>query len=437
MSAPLPPAVPLSAGRPVAGASPAERFPPFALPAAHFAVALAWLLAGAAGLVAAAPGLARGAWLVPATIGVTHALTLGWLLTSVMGVLYQLAPVALGTEVRSHRLGYLTLFLHAAGTLGVVAGAWAWAPRVLGLAWSLVFAGLAAWTWNLLPALRGTRAPAIARYVAAGLALLWLALLAAGARIGNALGWWMVPREALVAVHVHLALAGFGTLVVMGVGSRLFPMFLLVRGGLEWPLRWAGPCTAGGVLLYAAARLGSAAPLAVAGGAVLAFGIALFLAQVASWFRHRARRRLDPGLALAAGAAVALALAVAAGVALLAGAGGARLAGAYGVLGLVGWVTLLVGGMYAKILPFLTWMQCFSPRVGQRGLPKVGDLLVEPLAWASVAALAAGAFALAGAVLAGAPGWARGAAIVVLFGATLTLAQYARLAALVAGRRHA
>lgn len=423
-----PAARPLSTALPVTGLAPSDAMPPFPLPGAHFAVALAWLGFGSACLLLVAGELARGAWRTAETAAVAHCFTLGWLLTSAYGTLYQLAPVAMAVEARSVRAGFVTLALHAVGTLCVVIGFGDWQPRLLGLGWTLVVLGLGLWSWNVGSRLGATaRAPRIGYTVLAAFGLLWAGVLAAGARVGNALGWWMVPREALVAVHVQLAALGFGTLLVMGIGSRLLPMFLLSRTAPEWPQRWMAPLTGAGVLLQAAGWLAGVRALVLAGGAMAAAGVALLLLQAWFWFRHRARPQLDPSLRQAAVALALLGVATVVGLAALATAS-PRATGAYGVLLIVGWLGLLIAAIYARIVPFLTWMHRFSGRVGERGLPRVGDLV--PVRWVRVASVAwmAGVVLLTTGVLLGVPALAVAGAGTFAAGTALSLALYTQLA---------
>ena len=422
------PARPLATALPVTGNAPVDAMPPFALPASHFAVALGWLGIGSGCLVAAAPSLARGQWLSPEAAAVAHCFTIGWLVTSAYGTLYQMGPVAMGIEARSVRAGFVTLALHTAGTALVVAGLGGWLPRLMGAGWVLVALGLALWSWNVGSRLGTTpRAPRIGWTVLAAFGALWLGLLVAGARIGNALGWWMVPRAALVAAHVQLAAVGFGTLLVMGIGSRLLPMFLLSRTAPEWAAPWAAPLTAGGVLLQVAGWLAGVPTLAAAGGVVAAAGVTLFLVQATLWFRHRARPQLDPSLRQVIAALALLGAALVAGLAALVTAR-PQFVAAYGLLLIVGWLAVLVSAIYARILPFLTWMHRYSPRVGEKGLPRVGDLV--PVKWMRVASVAwiAGAALLPLAVALGVPSLASAGAALFAAGSAVSLALYARLA---------
>lgn len=403
--------------------------PPFVLPGEHFAVGLVWFVVGAAGLVLVAPLLAQGAFTAPRVVAVAHCFTLGWLTTSIVGALYQIFPIALGVPSRSVRVGHVTFALLQAGIVALVAGFWWWLPGLLALGWLALVAAVGALAWNLLPQLRrAQRGHLIGRYVALAHLGLGLAMLVAAARVGNLLGWWEVDAVRLLATHVHLAVLGFATLTVVGVGSRLLTMFLLSHGHVEWPLRLIGPLVGVGLVAFGVGELGSVPVASAAGATLMASGIALYLFQAWSYVRHRVRRVLDPGLALAAAAHGFLLLALGAGVALAAASTpDLRLAAAYGVVGCLGWLSLFVAGVSQKILPFLTWVYRFSGQVGAPGLPKVADLTAPSWGWASGALLTVGTLLLAAAVAAGWVGMARTGAGILAAGAVVLAAQGVRL----------
>ena len=419
---------PLPLAPSVTGAAAGEDLPPFRVPASHFLVALGWLVGGSAGLVLVSPSLARGAWLSPGIAATVHAFTLGWLVTSAYGALYQLSPVVLGVRPRSLWLAAPVLVLHTLGTGLLVAGLGLWIPVCIAAGWALVAMALGAWTWNVGGRIvRAPRSGVIATHVVAAYAALWLTLALAGVRIGNALGWWMVAREPLVAAHVQLAAVGFGGVLVMGLGSRLFPMFLMNRNASDWPSRWSGPLTMVGVLLQVLGWLGTTGGMVLAGGALTAVGAGLFLFQAASWIRSRARRSLDHPLQQLVSAFVLLAAAVIVGLATLRWPL-PQLIAAYGILLIVGSITLVIGAVYGRVLPFLTWLERYSPRAGARVAgPKATDLLPRWSTRFSTAAWTIGVIVLAGAVLAGQPLVAVAGAMLFALASVTAAQQYLRL----------
>jgi len=101
-----------------------------------------------------------------------------------------------------------------------------------------------------------------------------------------------------------------------------------------------------------------------------------------------------------------------------------RVPATYGVAGIVGWLTLFVAGVYHRILPFLTWLERFSSRVGAPGVPKVADLTKPRLTWAAHTLLAVGAAAVGMAVFVGSSTGARTGAAVFALGALTLLGMY-------------
>jgi hypothetical protein len=87
--------------------------PPFRLPGIHFVGAILWLGLGGAGLMAVAPDLAAARFLEPRVLAVTHLYTLGVLVMSVFGALYQFYPMSLGAGPGASESGGLLLFVPA------------------------------------------------------------------------------------------------------------------------------------------------------------------------------------------------------------------------------------------------------------------------------------------------------------------------------------
>jgi hypothetical protein len=401
--------------------------PPFRLPAEHFLAALGWLALGALGLVAIAPELAAGAYVTPRAAAVTHCFTLGWVTTSIFGALYQIYPVALGVGARSTRAGHLTFWTLQAGILCLVAGAWWWNANLMGPGWLLVFLATIALRLNVVARARdANRARIVGKYATMATAGLVLALAVIGISIGTFAGWWPSDRAAVLAAHAHLAAVGFATLMAIGVGGKLLPMFLYARNLPEWPLRWIGPVVGGGVLLFSAGTLlgDTLSALRLVGGFAMAAGLGLYLGTVPLYFR-RGVRSPGPGLYLAAAAHVFLLAAVALGLFLSLSSGQhPQVVAAYGIAGVVGWLTLFVAGVYHRILPFLTWLERFSSKVGTPGVPKVADLTKPRLTWAAHTLLAIGAAAVSVAALGGSPTGARTGAVVFALGALTLLGMY-------------
>jgi hypothetical protein len=398
--------------RPGAGPSPA-------LPLAYLLCATVAFVLAATGLPWLAPVLA-GHYYHPRVLALTHTVGLGWITLAIMGASYQLAPIVLERRVWSERLARWQLLGVAAGVAGMVGHFWL--ARWHGLAWAagLVGLGVLAHAVNLGHALRDLeRWNPTARAFAHALAGLGLTALVGLGLAVNRL-WPMRPVDPLAAVHAHfhLALLGWIAPMIVGVGARVYPVFLLAPepGPRAVTAQLAGLALGGAAIVVG---LLAAPGLALAGGLVVLVALGAHAAWVVRTARGRRRPSLDWGLrfvltgtaCLVPGGLLGLGLAV--GV-----VAGPRAALAYAILALGGWVSLTIVGMLLKIAPFLVWYRVYGPRAGREPVPTLAQLSSARAEAIAYALLVGGIGSLAGTVLAGASWpWIAGAAAAVSAGA--------------------
>ncbi|MDZ4864398.1 MAG: hypothetical protein SGJ01_13260 [Gemmatimonadota bacterium] len=380
-----------------------QAIPHFPLIASHFAAGFGWALLGGAGLIAIAAPLARGAFLDPRVLGVTHLFTLGCLTTVITGVLYQIFPAMLGIGERSRRVAWASLGCLGGGTGLLVCGLLLGQRYLQSLGWLALFAAVFGTAWNLLPQRR--RAPRnrqLGIYVSYAHMNFGLAMCIAGARIGDAFGWWSTPRLGLIAAHLHLALVGFVVMTTFGLGSRMIPMFYGSPSPIPaWCDRAMPRLLATGVGCYALGVITLLTPVAWAGIVIMAAAGLLFCWLGLSWFRRRARRALDPATAFLTLALASLATAIPLG--LFAAVSGLQQPGvllAYVVALMLGWAVTLMLGVSYRVLPTLTWHHRFAARIGQAGTPTLPMMGHAKLGWTAVAGGSLGIVALVTGLLA-------------------------------------
>ncbi len=409
---------------PQAAASP----PPFRLLAAHFVTVVASAVAGSIGLVLVAPRLATGDFLAPQVLATVHLFTLGVLFTAIFGVLHQFYPMALGVPMRSTRAAWAGVSCLVGGMLAVVTGFWNWSPALLAIGWTLITTAMGVLAWNILSGRRQSpHAGAVGLYVSAGHAALGIAILLAGARVGEILGLWTVSRLGIIAAHYHLAALGFGLLTAVGVGSRMVPMFLVSHGAPGWPLKWIGPLVGAGLLLFAGGALGGGALLTWTGASFMASGVVVYLKLARDYFGKRLRRNLDGALAHARMSFINLAVTVGFGALLLVLPGfRPRLWITYVALGLVGFLVLLILGMLQKLMPHIGRLHLYRPAVGSPP-PDANALLHQGASRVSLGLAELGLVTFAAGVLAGDGAVARIGAVAWLAAVIIIAGQFARI----------
>jgi hypothetical protein len=387
-------ALPLTEGRAVGGPI------GLGLLASYVAVALAGWAAGAVALLAAAPELAARAPLASAPVLAVHLVALGFLPAAVTGASFHLLPVLLRNEIRRPRR------LQAA--LPLLAGGFLVAPGLAldraALVWpgaALIVAGLGLVLWELLGLVR--RAPGHRMLVASrsGVALTGLHVTAAlvlGALVfsnGDAPVAGVVHARWLL-VHLHLAVLGWLTLLMVTVGRTLAPMLAQAPTAPDRRVPGTELALTAGLWTLVAGIAASSNPAAFAGGGAVVVTLSAFGRSLVRVARERRTELEAPLVHFLAGVAFLLQAAVL-GALVLADAIGKRTGlTAYVVFLLLGWGGGVTLGHLGKLLSLSLWVW-WPP--GPR--PKQADLYPRRTWLAEAAAFGVGVELLAAGVLAG------------------------------------
>ncbi len=333
------------------------------------------------------PGLPGAFHYHPRLIAVLHLVTLGWISGSILGALYIVAPLALGLPFRARRADAIACLCFWLGTAGMVGGFWLGRLDAVGVAAVLVIAALFFVGGRLLANLPAARLPrgvslhlalAIVNIALAGIA----GALMAGHRVVGDLPW---SPLALALAHAHLAVLGWATMMIFGMGYRLIPMFLPAA----MP---AGRGLGISAVLLELGTLGLAASL-VAGwprgpSVVLVLAAcATFTWRIRRTLRDRRPRPIElprhdwstwhTQLALLyLGAAGALGCWLAFGDPPLA------VTWAYGAAGILGFVAQMVSGIQGRLMPLFAWYRALERRDGDLPGLSVHRLIAPRLALA-------------------------------------------------------
>ena len=338
-------------------------------------------------------------------VAVTHLFVLGWILTTVMGAMYQLVPVALETRLYSERLARWQFIIHLTGFVGMVWMFRSWDMKQVGHFGSVLFFGLGLFTYNITRTLfRAPKWNVVASAITA--ALCWIVFAAvAGLSIaaakcvyesigemptGNTVS---VILRALRAVagfvshfsplaamhaHAHLGVVGFFIMLIVGVSYKLVPMFTLSE--VQSPRRAAlsvGLLNMGLAGTFLSVLLQSAWKPVFA--LVIIIALAIYGFELAAILRARKRSTLDWGIRYFLTAIGMLAPLCLLGLFLSKPGLGlpefnGQLENIYGFLALIGVVTFAILGMFYKIVPFLVWFGVYSGHIGKARVPPLTEM---------------------------------------------------------------
>ncbi len=322
---------------------------------AHLSLAIAFAE------VALEPQKVAGFFYHPRMIAIVHLVTLGWISGSIIGALHLVGPMALRAPMPARRVDYWAFAAYAASSAGVISHFWI--EEFTGVAWSgllitLVFLHIGR---KFLAALKSAPVtPDVKLHFVLAFANVGLAALV-GTLLGLNKHLPVLPGRALTHAyaHAHLAALGWATMMVFAAGYRLLPMLLpaaMPSGAGVW---------AGAVLLELG-TLGIFASFATdsrvlpLAAACAAAGVGVFIGHLLWMRRHsrpppKARIRPDLGVAQALIALGYSGLACVLGLVLAfspeATEQTLRLAAVYGVCGLVGFLSQMIVGVSARLLP--------------------------------------------------------------------------------------
>ena len=385
---------------------------------AYFATAVMCLIAAEA-LMASGFGYPSDGLRAASTLVVGHLAAVGWLSLLMCGALLQFVPVLVNRPLAWAGLALPALLLIISGLASLVAGFLSLGGLIdagvpfLSMAGPVMCLGFSMAALPIGMTLARSRPlPIPAAFVAVGLAGLLLAATL-GFVFTQVLGGILtVPIANDIAargvpIHAAAGLGGWLAMCAVGVSYRLFPMFLLSpdqegfgpRG--VFLLAAAAVLTAVGGGLTALFAGASVPEVMFVAAIVAAAAAALYGRDIVHFYRARRRRELELNMRVAALAFASLGFAVILPAPLAAWAGSETVIAATAYLTVFGWLSGLGLAKLYKIVPFMTWLECYGPVLGRAPTPRVQDLVSEARAqpwfllyfgsvWAGTAALSAG-----------------------------------------------
>lgn len=323
----------------------------------------------------------------PQTLAITHIMALGWGTMMIFGASHQLVPVLIERKIFSESLGYISFCLAATGIPLLV-----YAFYFFQFGWQaqwgaiLINAAILFYLVNItVSMMKSEKENVHAVFVFTG--TLWLFLT-------TMIGLFLVYNfthnilsfDSLhyLPLHAHLGIAGWFLMLVIGVGSRLIPMFLISKYDHVKMLWWIYGLLNSALVFFVLIFLyGRQNLLHLVPVMMVLTGIILFGRFCYKSYKNRLRRKVDEPLKLSLLSVLMMAVPIVFLLIIIVWVlftkENTSLILTYGFCIFFGWITAIIFGMTFKTLPFILWNKTYHVKAGIGKTPNPKDLFSTPI----------------------------------------------------------
>lgn len=331
-----------------------------------------------------------GHYFQPKILAITHLTTLGWVTLIIFGALYQLIPVIAGKELYSVKFSIITYFCFVIGTFLLAFSFWYFnVGYLLQLAAILLFVGASLFVTNIFLTIKKSIHDNIETdFILSAVYWFWLTVFI-GMLLAFNLTHAFLPKDHLhyLKIHAHVGILGWLLLLIIGVSSKLIPMFLLSGNLNIKKMSYAYYFLHAGLLGFIIDSFffdGISRILIYL--FLVIIGIAFYIAYLIQAYKKRVRKNLDIGLKHSFISFIFIVMPLTLIVFLnsniihdpkLA----LQISIAFGFSVFFGFITLLILGQTFKTLPFIVWQKKYEKFSGKIKTPLPKDLYSEKLAY--------------------------------------------------------
>lgn len=317
----------------------------------------------------------------PHALAITHTMALGWGTMMILGASHQLFPVMIEGKLNSNFLAYLSFIFAAIGIPFLVYAFYQFNMGPIAQT-GAVLINLAVFSYlaNIWLSMADSKTQNV-HAIFAFTAILWLFTTTL---LGLFLIWNFTANifsensVHFLSLHAHIGIIGWFLLMIIGVGSRLIPMFLISKYEHKKLLWWIYSLINMGLILFIIIFFSSQKvkfyfiPILP-----IALGILLFAYYIYQSFALRIRKKVDEQVKismLSVALTIVPIIVLVIIIILFAKAGNAHLAMLYGFTIFFGWITTIILGMTFKTLPFIIWNKVYSSIAGLGKTPNPKEL---------------------------------------------------------------
>lgn len=321
-------------------------------------------------------------------LSITHLLALGWITMVIFGALYQLIPVILEVKLYSEKLALFSFVLLGLGAVMLAISFWNFSfAAVMYISGSLIVIAVGLFVTNVLAtAYHSTKKSIEKTFIVT--AVIWL-LFTVSAGLTLAINFAHPFLEAshleLLKLHAHAGIVGWFIQLIIGVSSKLLPMFMVAHNVNTKKLTFAYYFINFGLVLGIVSLFIQFNYGVITSIILVVFGIFCYLSFIFEAYKKRIKKQLDIGMKQSAISFVILVIPLFLSFTFLFNFEGLNnitlpISVAYGSTIFMGFITSLIMGQTYKTLPFIIWLKVYRGKIGKVQMPLPKELYNEKVA---------------------------------------------------------
>lgn len=380
----------------------------------HFAIGAAfWLVVS--GFIVLFPDSLSQHFFNPRLLAMTHLLVLGFITMIIFGALYQLIPVIMEEKLYSERFSLISMISLAVGTLILGYSFWNFNfTKLMQIAASLIVTSVVFFALNVFrTGLKSSKKSIEKKFILT--AVLWLLFtILAGTllAVNLAFPFLKTAHLELLKLHAHAGIVGWFIQLIIGVGSKLLPMFMVSHNLNEKKLNKAYYLINFGLIIGIVSLFLSWNVGIVFALFLVISGVVFFLSFIYEAYKKRVKKHLDIGMKQTFISFITFIFSLVVVLILFSGFNflkfmSLQLSISYIVFILVGFVSSLIMGQTYKTLPFIIWLKVYRSKIGKGKIPLPIEIYSKNIATAQLWLFVIGFFVLMAGIILTANNWIR------------------------------
>ena len=319
----------------------------------------------------------------PHTLAITHTMALGWGTMIILGASHQLVPVMIENKLYSNTLAWCSFIFAATGIPLLI-----YSFYVFDMGWPaqwgghLIVSAVIVYLLNLAISMAKSKHENVHAFFVLTATIWLLTTTIIGLLLVYNFTIPFLSKSSLdyLPMHAHIGIVGWFLLMIMGVGSRLIPMFLISKYNSTKKLWWIYGCINIGLLLFVADFLYiHISWLYVISYICIAIAILLFANFCYNAYKERIRKKVDEQMKVSLLSVLMMVLPLIFLLIIIIlmsiqSSVNMTLVISYGFIIFFGWITAIILGMTFKTLPFIVWNKVYQSLAGKRKTPNPKDL---------------------------------------------------------------